>query len=71
MGYPEGWTDLEAKPKPFQGWVEEPPDIPRVAVKMPERINRLRGLGNAVVPQVVEILGRMIVDVESSVVLMK
>jgi len=40
-------------------WAEEP-DIPRVARGVPHRVARLRALGNAVVPQVVEILGRRI-----------
>jgi len=32
-------------------WIQEP-DIPRVAVGVTERVNRLKALGNAIVPQV-------------------
>jgi DNA (cytosine-5)-methyltransferase 1 len=40
-------------------WDTEP-DVGRVAHGVPYRVDRLRGLGNAVVPQVVEWLGRRI-----------
>lgn len=40
-------------------WAEEP-DIPRVARGVPHRVPRLRALGNAVVPQIPEMLGRRI-----------
>jgi hypothetical protein len=35
--------------------------IPRVATKIPARVDRLKGLGNAVVPQCAELIGRAIV----------
>ena len=45
-------------------WAAEP-DVGRVADGVPFRVDRLRGLGNAVVPQVAELVGRMILDYES------
>lgn len=44
-------------------WMDEP-DIPRVAVKIPDRVNRLKALGNAVVPQQVYLIYKAIVEAE-------
>jgi len=38
--------------------------ISRIASGVPRRVERLRGLGNAVVPQVIEWIGRQIMEVE-------
>ena len=43
------------------GWWSVEPDVGRVAHGVPARVDRLRCLGNAVVPQVVEVIGRAIV----------
>lgn len=59
MGFPLGWTDLtveEPVELPDQ-WAEEP-DIPRMKKGVEKRKERLTALGNAVVPQVVEIVAR-------------
>lgn len=42
-------------------WLVEPA-VGRVANGIPDRVERLRGLGNAVVPQVAEAVGRMILE---------
>jgi DNA (cytosine-5)-methyltransferase 1 len=44
-------------------WLAEP-DVGRVAHGVPARVDRLRALGNAVVPQVVEVIGRRLLEVE-------
>ena len=41
-------------------WWETEPDLGRVAYGIPHRVDRLRGLGNSVVPQVAEYIGRLI-----------
>jgi DNA (cytosine-5)-methyltransferase 1 len=43
------------------GWWSTEPGVGRVADGIPHRVDRLRSLGNAVVPQVVEWIGRRIV----------
>jgi len=43
------------------GWWSVEPDVGRVAHGVPARVDRLRCLGNAVVPQVVEVIGRAII----------
>jgi DNA (cytosine-5)-methyltransferase 1 len=49
-------------PEPPHGdwWVTEP-DVGRVAHGVPQRVDRIRGLGNAVVPQVSEYIGRLVI----------
>ena len=41
-------------------WWATEPDVGRVANGIPNRVDRLRGLGNAVVPQVAEVIGRLV-----------
>jgi len=50
-------------------WMDEPEGIPRVIGKVPDRVHRLKALGNAVVPQVVEVLGRMVMKIENERIL--
>jgi DNA (cytosine-5)-methyltransferase 1 len=44
-----------------RNWISEP-GMDRVAHGIPNRVDRLRGLGNAVVPQVAEYIGRLITE---------
>ncbi len=46
-----------------QTWVSEP-DVGRVAYGVPRRVDRLRQLGNAVVPQIPQFIGECILDYE-------
>ena len=48
------------------GWATEP-DVGRVAHGIPARVDRLRGLGNAIVPQIAELLGYAILAHAESV----
>jgi len=41
-------------------WWQTEPNVGRVANGVPSRVDRLRGLGNAVVPQVAEIIGLLV-----------
>ncbi len=46
----------------YESWWAVEPDVGRVAHGVPSRVDRLRGLGNAVVPQVAELVGRMVIE---------
>ncbi|HUW15359.1 MAG TPA: DNA (cytosine-5-)-methyltransferase [Anaerolineae bacterium] len=56
---PESWLQCDT-------WATEP-DVDRVAHGVPRRVDRLRCLGNAVVPQVAEWIGRRIVEATGGV----
>ncbi|HEU4541968.1 MAG TPA: DNA cytosine methyltransferase, partial [Jiangellaceae bacterium] len=55
-----GWPRPAAE---RNGWWAAEPDVGRVAYGVPARVDRLRALGNAVVPQVAEHIGRLIMEV--------
>jgi DNA (cytosine-5)-methyltransferase 1 len=43
---------------------EREPSIPRVATGIPERVNRLKALGNSIVPQIIYNIGLAILEDE-------
>lgn len=49
-----------------QNWWESEPKIHRVDDGTPRRLDRLRQLGNAVVPQIPELIGRAIINYEQN-----
>jgi len=59
-------TRREASNVSRQWWATEP-DVGRVADGVPSRVDRLRGLGNAVVPQVAELIGRMVIQYDANI----
>jgi DNA (cytosine-5)-methyltransferase 1 len=56
------WTDDGNRKKGYDGWSwwETEPNVGRVADGISNRVDRLRGLGNAVVPQVAEYIGHLV-----------
>jgi len=57
-----------AKAGPGVEWWATEPQLGRVADGIPNRSHRLKQLGNAVVPQIPEIIGRAIMDYELSLI---
>ena len=49
---------------PTDSWWSAEPDVGRVAHGVPSRVDRLRALGNAVVPQIPELIGKAILEAE-------
>ena len=49
-----------------KGWWDFEPNVGRVAHGIPGRVDRLKQLGNAVVPQIPELIGRAILDYDNS-----
>ena len=60
---PRGWAGGTGAPPVGDGcWWAVEPDVGRVAHGVPGRVDRLRALGNAVVPQVSEYVGQLLLS---------
>jgi hypothetical protein len=55
------WRRWQGSPELASHWGTEP-KLGRLAHGIPSRVDRLRCLGNAVVPQIVELIGRAIIQ---------
>lgn len=60
---PLSWTSGSGK-RNYADWWQVEPDVGRVVNGVSARVDRLRGLGNAVVPQVAEYIGRLVMAAE-------
>lgn len=66
MGFPLGWTNPDVADEDLVGWHwsdGEPPDVPRTALSIPLRRERLTALGNALVPAAAYWLGGRVLAV--------
>ena len=61
----DGSADVSDAQRERENWWTTEPDVGRVAHGVPRRVDRLKGLGNAVVPQCAEWVGRKIVSSET------
>ena len=60
---PLSWVSSSSE-RNYADWWETEPSVGRVVNGVSNRVDRLRGLGNAVVPQVAEYIGRLVVAAE-------
>lgn len=58
----QGWLNVAVE---GGQWSAEWPGVGRVATGVPNRVHRLRALGNALVPQIAEWIGRQIIAWEA------
>ena len=63
-GRGESWKALLSTLSWAESWHGEP-ELDRMDYGLPDRVDRLRGIGNAIVPQIAEIIGRAIMTSET------
>jgi DNA (cytosine-5)-methyltransferase 1 len=51
---------------PGRGWWAAEPDVDRVAARVSSRVDRIRSLGNSVVPHIPQLVGRAILQAEAA-----
>ena len=68
IGKALGRRVFSSRPTRSDFWAVEP-DVGRVADGIPSRVDRLKCLGSAVVPQVAEYIGKLIIESEKEVVI--
>ena len=61
----KNWQAINAESGCISGIWSVEPELGRVANGIPNRSHRLKGLGNAVVPQIPELIGRAILEAEN------
>jgi len=61
----KNWQTTNAESGCISGVWSTEPELGRVANGVPDRTHRLKGLGNAVVPQIPELIGRAIMEIEA------
>jgi len=57
-------SDSSSARETSQGWWSVEPNVGRVAHGIPGRVHRLKGLGNSIVPQIVEEIGKALIKAE-------
>ena len=58
------WKFQRSDKRDFSRWAIPSARVCRVGERVPSRVDRLKGLGNAVVPQIPEIIGRYIMEID-------
>lgn len=66
MGWPKNWTALDEKVEAHCGWEQEDMNVPRVAIGVKGRVNRLKAIGNGQVPQCATQAWRILTGIEDA-----